>query len=167
MGAGVFELGWRGQPEADPHSERQGLQRALDAARHTQYEEQARDPDVLIADEQTSALDVLVQARVLDVFGELQWRLGFACLFISHNLAVAERSPNGRRHAPGSDRAGAHCSGARVAMQEYTRRLLAAAPVADPTVQAARRAGRPETALDPAARQMTAGSKLPTSSVSL
>lgn len=98
-------------------------------------------PDLLVADEPTSALDVSVQATVLELFKQLQARYGFACLFISHDLAVVdmlahrigvlyhgelvEQGPSSQVLANPSD--------------AYTRRLLASLPVPDPTEQAARR----------------------------
>ncbi|GAA5150658.1 MULTISPECIES: ABC transporter ATP-binding protein [Amycolatopsis] len=102
----------------------------------------ALDPQLLIADEPTSALDVSVQARVLDLFLGLQQSLGFACLFISHDLAVVDLL---------ADRVAVMQRGKLVEVgerdqvlhnpqQEYTRRLLSAAPVADPVLQAERRA---------------------------
>jgi peptide/nickel transport system ATP-binding protein len=101
----------------------------------------ALDPELLIADEPTSALDVSVQARVLELFSELQERLGFACLFISHDLAVVDLLADriavlhhGRLVEEGT---GAQVLGAP--QQDYTQRLLASLPVPDPEEQAARR----------------------------
>ena len=102
------------------------------------------DPDLLIADEPTSALDVSVQARVLELFTELQQRLQFACLFISHDLAVVDTLAN---------RVAVMQHGKLVELgprdqvlgnpqEDYTKRLIAAVPVPDPEEQARRRAER-------------------------
>ena len=103
----------------------------------------ALDPDLLIADEPTSALDVSVQARVLELFTELQQRLQFACLFISHDLAVVDTLANrvavmqyGKLVEIGPrDQVLGH------PQEDYTKRLIAAVPVPDPEEQAKRRAG--------------------------
>jgi oligopeptide transport system ATP-binding protein len=48
-------------------------------------------PDVLIADEPTTALDVTVQAQILELLAELQGRLGMAIVFITHDLGIVQR----------------------------------------------------------------------------
>lgn len=51
----------------------------------------ANDPDILIADEPTTALDVTIQAQILDLLAELQQRLGMAIVFITHDLGIVKR----------------------------------------------------------------------------
>ncbi|WP_368499794.1 dipeptide ABC transporter ATP-binding protein [Herbiconiux sp. A18JL235] len=102
----------------------------------------ALDPTLLIADEPTSALDVSVQARVLELFAELQRELGFAALFISHDLAVVDLLAD-RIAVLYHGRLVEEGTGAEVLddpRDPYTRRLLASLPVPDPVEQAARRA---------------------------
>ncbi|MER6523926.1 ABC transporter ATP-binding protein [Streptomyces sp. NPDC001508] len=101
----------------------------------------ALEPELLIADEPTSALDVSVQATVLRLFQELQDRLGFSCLFISHDLGVVELLAHevavlqhGRLVEQGPAREVLSSP-----QTDYTRRLVAAAPVPDPAEQAERR----------------------------
>jgi ABC-type microcin C transport system duplicated ATPase subunit YejF len=49
------------------------------------------DPDILIADEPTTALDVTIEARILDLITELKTHLGMAMIFISHDLGLVQR----------------------------------------------------------------------------
>ncbi|WP_019611276.1 ATP-binding cassette domain-containing protein [Nocardiopsis sp. CNS-639] len=104
----------------------------------------ALDPRVIVCDEPVSALDLSTQARVLDLFIEIQERTGVAYLFISHDLSVV-------RHI--SHRVAVMYQGEIVETGDgdqvtsrpshpYTRRLFLAAPVSDPDEQAARRARR-------------------------
>ncbi len=51
----------------------------------------AQNPDLLIADEPTTALDVTIQAQILDLLKDLQKRLGMAMLFITHDLAIVRK----------------------------------------------------------------------------
>ena len=51
----------------------------------------ANEPDLLIADEPTTALDVTVQAQILDLLKDLQARLGMAMLFITHDLGIVRK----------------------------------------------------------------------------
>ncbi len=101
----------------------------------------ALDPELLIADEPTSALDVSVQARVLDLFAELQAELRFACLFISHDLAVVDLLAD-RIAVLHLGRLAEHGEAEQVLADPkdpYTQRLLASLPVPDPDEQAVRR----------------------------
>jgi len=104
----------------------------------------ALTPDLLIADEPTSALDVSVQARFLELLLELQDKLKFACLFISHDLAVVDILAH--RIAVMQDgrlvEEGDRDSILKSAKNEYTRRLIAAVPVPDPAEQKKRREAR-------------------------
>jgi len=101
-------------------------------------------PDLLVADEPTSALDVSVQAQVLGMLTDLQRDFGFACLFISHDLAVIDSLAHrvvvmqyGKIVEKG-DRQQVLLD----PQEEYTKRLLAAAPVPDPIEQRKRREER-------------------------
>jgi peptide/nickel transport system ATP-binding protein len=104
----------------------------------------ALSPRLLIADEPTSALDVSVQARVLDLFQELQREIGFACLFISHDLAVVEILA--RRIAVMQEGRLVEFGTREQILTDpqdlYTKRLLAAVPVPDPDEQQVRRIER-------------------------
>ncbi|WP_270353087.1 dipeptide ABC transporter ATP-binding protein [Microbacterium testaceum] len=101
----------------------------------------ALDPKLLIADEPTSALDVSVQARVLQLFAQLQAEFGFACLFISHDLAVvdevADRVVVLRQGVIREQ--GTTVQVLTEPRDDYTRRLLASLPVPDPVAQESRR----------------------------
>lgn len=104
----------------------------------------ALTPDLLIADEPTSALDVSVQARFLELLLELQDKLKFACLFISHDLAVVDIlahriavMQNGLLVEEGE-----RDEILKRAKHPYTQRLIAAVPVPDPAEQKKRREAR-------------------------
>ncbi|MGA1590824.1 MAG: dipeptide ABC transporter ATP-binding protein [Candidatus Nanopelagicaceae bacterium] len=101
-------------------------------------------PDLLIADEPTSALDVSVQARFLDLLLDLQDKLKFACLFISHDLAVVDILAH--RIAVMQDgrlvEVGERDAILKNAKDPYTQRLIAAVPVPNPEEQRKRREAR-------------------------
>jgi peptide/nickel transport system ATP-binding protein len=104
------------------------------------------EPQVLIADEPTSALDVSVQARVLDLMQQLQKEMNFACLFITHDLAVIDVLADriAVMHHGNLVEVGSRNEILRYPKEAYTQRLLAAVPLPDPDQQRARRALRLE-----------------------
>ncbi len=104
----------------------------------------ALQPKLLIADEPTSALDVSVQAVVLELLANLQHVLGFACLFVSHDLAVVEQVASQvvvLRQGQVVE-AGKTTQVLSAPSDPYTQALVAAVPVPDPIIQAQRRAKR-------------------------
>jgi peptide/nickel transport system ATP-binding protein len=104
----------------------------------------ALSPSLFVADEPTSALDVSVQARFLILLQELQQQLQFACLFVSHDLAVVDVLVHriAVMHKGKLVEVGTRDEILRNPKDEYTRELISAVPIPDPAAQRERRESR-------------------------
>jgi len=128
VAAMLEEVGLAGLGRRWPHELSGGQRQRIAIARAI-----VRQPAFVVADEPVSALDMTIQAQVLKLFERLQAQYGFACLFISHDLAAVEQV---------ADRV-VVMQGGRIVEQgsrddifdrpqhDYTKALLAAAPVLD------------------------------------
>ncbi len=94
----------------------------------------AVNPKLIIADEAVSALDVSVQAQVLNLMMELQADLGISFLFISHDIAVVERVSHmvGVMYLGRIVELGPRASVIDAPRHPYTKSLISAVPIADP-----------------------------------
>jgi len=94
----------------------------------------ANGPDILVADEPTTALDVTVQARILDLLAEVQKAEGMAMLFITHNLGIVRRIADRVAVMQAGEIVEAGPTAALFAdpRHPYTRKLLAAEPTGTP-----------------------------------
>lgn len=131
------KVGLAERKDAWPHELSGGQRQRASLARGL-----ALKPSLLIADEPTSALDVSVQAKVLELFKRLQAEIGFACLFITHDLAVVDMLAD-RIMVMHKGKIVEHGDTDDIIerpQNPYTQKLLASLPLPDPVKQREHRA---------------------------
>ena len=128
VAAMLEEVGLAGLARRWPHELSGGQRQRIAIARAI-----VRQPAFVVADEPVSALDMTIQAQVLKLFERLQAQYGFACLFISHDLAAVEQVANRVVVMQGGQivEQGSRDDIFDRPQHEYTKALLAAAPVLD------------------------------------
>jgi len=131
----MADVGLAGMERRLPHELSGGQRQRIAIARAI-----IRRPAFVVADEPVSALDMTIQAQVLDLLLSLQARYGFACLFISHDLSAVRRIAQRVVVMEGGSvvEAGPTAMVLDQPSHPYTRRLVEAAPVIDTPMRAVR-----------------------------
>ncbi|WP_395713645.1 dipeptide ABC transporter ATP-binding protein [Reyranella sp.] len=126
--AALADVGLPGHADRLPHQLSGGQRQRVALARAI-----VGGPDLLVADEPIASLDMTVQKQVLELFRRLQAERGFACLFISHDLAAVQQIADRIvvMHEGRIVEEGPTASIFHAPRHDYTRRLLEASPLLD------------------------------------